>query len=205
MFALRKPGADCLRLIRERNRELPLTYPEVGRSRVAPPAGYNIDHYRVRLGFGRNLFARACEGIRAWQMFRLSWLEPTWPDATVEEGALVGTLAHIFGIWTLNVCRIVYVVDENAALSRFGFAYGTLPGHVECGEERFCLEWDSADDSVWYDILAFSRPGRLLTRLTYPFARRLQKRFAQDSMQAMLRWVDGKCGEERRAKRLPKS
>ncbi len=53
-------------------------------------------------------------------------------------------------------------------MSRFGFAYGTLPGHVESGEERFLVEWDRGDDAVWYDILAFSRPNHVLTRLGYP-------------------------------------
>jgi len=42
---------------------------------------------------------------------------------------------------------------------------------------------------VWYDILAFYRPQQLLAQLGYPFARRLQKRFARDSAAAMLRGV----------------
>ena len=79
------------------------------------------------------------------------------------------------------------MVEESGAVEKFGFAYGTLPGHVECGEERFTVEWHRDDDSVWYDILAFSKPGHILTRLGYPLARRLQKRFAVDSMQAMVR------------------
>jgi uncharacterized protein (UPF0548 family) len=52
----------------------------------------------------------------------------------------------------------VYVVDE---LSCFAYAIGTLPGHVEKGEERFMLEW-LPDDSVWYDLFAFSRPQHFL-------------------------------------------
>jgi len=39
---------------------------------------------------------------------------------------------------------------------------------------------------VWYDILAFSRPNQVLTRLGYPLVRRIQKRFAKDSAAAML-------------------
>ena len=68
-------------------------------------------------------------------------------------------------------------------------AYRTLPGHVESGEERFLAEWDRGDDGVWYDILAFSRPNHVLTRLGYPVVRRLQKRFGRDSAAAMLRAV----------------
>jgi uncharacterized protein (UPF0548 family) len=74
-------------------------------------------------------------------------------------------------------------------LHRFGFVYGTLPGHVECGEERFLIEWDQSNDSVWYDILAFSRPHHVLTRIGYPVVRRLQKKFARDSAAVMQRDV----------------
>jgi uncharacterized protein (UPF0548 family) len=83
----------------------------------------------------------------------------------------------------------VSVVDEGGPARRYGFAYGTLPGHAESGEERFTVEWHEADAAVWYDILAFSRPQHFLARLGYPFARRLQRRFAKDSVAAMLRAV----------------
>ena len=74
--------------------------------------------------------------------------------------------------------------------------YGTLPGHVESGEERFLIEWDRDTDRVCYDILAFSRPNHLLTRLGYPLVRRSQKRFGRDSAEAMFRAVNS-------ASRLP--
>ena len=40
-----------------------------------------------------------------------------------------------------------------------------VPGHVESGEERFLVEWDRNTDQVWFDILAFSRPRHILTRI----------------------------------------
>ena len=100
-------------------------------------------------------------------------------------------VARIFGVWWLNACRIVYAVSEEGPVNRFGFAYGTLPEHPESGEERFTVEWHQADDSVWYDILAFSRPHHVLARLGYPYVRRLQKRFARDSAAAMVRAIGG--------------
>ena len=60
---------------------------------------------------------------------------------------------------------------------------------AESGEERFTVEWHEADDAVLYDIVAFSRPQQFLTRLGYPFARRMQKRFARDSAAAVRRAV----------------
>jgi len=86
----------------------------------------------------------------------------------------------------------VYVVDnetggrtETDAIARFGFAYGTLPDHIERGEERFLIEWNHSDDSVWYDILAFSQPRHPMVKLGAPVARVMQKRFARDSLRAM--------------------
>ncbi len=99
---------------------------------------------------------------------------------------LVGTLARVFGLWVVNVCRIVYVVDEKGPVTRYGLAYGTLRGHAEIGEERFLVEWHLADDSVWYDIRPVSKPGSFLTRLAYPLTRRLQRRFGHDSLRAMV-------------------
>jgi uncharacterized protein (UPF0548 family) len=88
----------------------------------------------------------------------------------------------------MNACRIVYVVEEHETAEKYGFAYGTLPQHREIGEERFTVEYDPADASVWYDLYAFSRPGPL-ARLAHPFARSLQKRFAKDSKAAMQKCI----------------
>ena len=88
----------------------------------------------------------------------------------------------------MNACRIVYLVKENGSLEKYGFAYGTLPDHGEIGEERFTVEFNPADQSVWYDLYAISRPTTL-ARLAYPFTRALQKRFARNSKVAMQRAV----------------
>jgi uncharacterized protein (UPF0548 family) len=182
MFRLRKPHEDDLARLRERCRDLPLSYAEVGCSRAGTPAGYSVDSYRVCLGSGSATFERARMELRAWRMLRLGWVEPCWPDTEVKEGMLVGTVARVFGLWAVNVCRIVFVIEEEGPVRRYGLAYGTLPGHAETGEERFLVEWHREDDSVWYDIRAVSKPGGLLTRLAYPLTRRLQRRFGHDSL-----------------------
>lgn len=201
MFHLCKPSGEKLQRIRDAYRGARPSYPEVGQTRGELPPGYKVDHHCIQLGTGRATFERAKQLLAEWRGFELGWLGPCWPRQTIEEGALVGTLAHVFGLWAVNVCRIVYVeggmaeaeVGHSATeTERFGFAYGTLPGHAERGEERFTVTWNRAgDDAVWYDILAFSRPNLVLTRLGAPLVRRLQKRFALDSMQAMRRAIDG--------------
>lgn len=106
----------------------------------------------------------------------------------MEAGTTVAVVARHYGLWSVNVSRVVYEVDdEKDGVKRYGFAYGTLPEHAERGEERFIVEWSREDDSVHYDVLAFSRPNHLLVLLGYPLARAAQRRFARDSLAAMVR------------------
>jgi uncharacterized protein (UPF0548 family) len=75
-------------------------------------------------------------------------------------------------------------------VKRYGFAYGTLEEHMERGEERFSVEWNRVDDSVWYDLYAFSKPRHRLAQIGYPLSRILQKRFARQSKLAMVEAVN---------------
>jgi len=187
MLSLRRPTDAEIRRYIDRERRAGFSYRPTGMTGDAtPPRRYTLDHNRVRLGSGRSAFARAVDALRRWEMFHVGWASICWPDARIEPGTTVALLARHFGFWSLNACRIVYVIDDRNGSTRFGFAYGTVGNHVEAGEERFLVEWSSADDSVWYDILALSRPRHPLVKLTYPLGRALQRRFARDSLQAMI-------------------
>jgi uncharacterized protein (UPF0548 family) len=199
MFLLRAPSDEQIRQFISSQREQPFSYPEVGASRhgdVERVEGYTIDRHRVKLGVGENTFERAGDALRKWKHFRLGWVHIVPPEIPIEIGATVAVLAKLFALWSLNACRIVYVINEDgpamnaddAPVKRFGFAYGTLRDHAERGEERFMIEWQGNDDSVWYDILAFSQPN-LPAKLGYPLTRRLQKKFARDSLAAMVKTV----------------
>jgi uncharacterized protein (UPF0548 family) len=185
MLSLRKPSAESIRHFLTAQQKLPFTYAAVGATADTPPAGYDVDHTRVKLGEGEPAFHSAKAALERWEQFHLGWVEAWPPDTPLQPGAVVAVLGHALGVWWLNSCRIVYIVDESGPVGKFGFAYGTLPGHVESGEERFLIEWDRGDNSVWYDILAFSRPHHFLARLGYPVVRRTQKRFARDSLPAL--------------------
>jgi uncharacterized protein (UPF0548 family) len=186
MFSLQKPEANSIRRFLEGQSKQPFTYAAVGATAGTPPFGYVVDHTRIKLGAGESVFESARTALQSWQQFRLSWVD-AWPtDTLIRPGESVAVMGWAMGFWWLNCCRIVYVVDESGPIRRFGFAYGTLPGHAESGEERFLLEWDRTENSVTYDILAFSKPNHILTRLGYPLVRRIQKRFARDSAAAML-------------------
>lgn len=189
MFSIRKPSPDEIRQFLAEQGRLDFSYPFVGDTASNAPAGFNLDHTRVRLGTGEGIYHAGRSALRRWDHFRLDWVE-AWPSETpINIGEIVAIVARIAGVWCLNACRIVYVIDEAGPVERSGFAYGTLPGHVETGEERFLVEWDRSDGNVWYDILAFSRPRHPLARLGYPFSRLMQKRFARQSAAAMLNAV----------------
>ena len=157
-------------------------------SAMLPPL-FNVDRNRISLGSGPLAWQRAVDAIRNWEMFNIPWIRLCWPITPITEGSNVAVLAHRIGLFWLNACRIVYLMDEDGPTRRFGFAYGTLTEHAESGEERFLVEWNRETDAVSYDLLAFSRPNQFLSRIGYPFARRLQKQFAADSKAAMVRAV----------------
>lgn len=172
----------------EAQRKAAVSYAEVGETRddAVYPRGYNIDHNRVWLGHGEAVFERARVALSEWRMFPAPWTKISPVGASQAEGQTIAMQARAMSVWWLNACRIVYVVDEmTGGVRRWGFAYGTLPAHVEQGEERFSVEWRSEDDSAWYDLRAFSRPRYWPVRLAKPMARRLQRRFVRDSLAAM--------------------
>ena len=190
MFFLTKPSRERIQRFIDSRRKAPFNYAEVGQSLGPTPAGYASNHGRIRLGHGGATFNKAVEALRRWEMFDLGWVSLCWPEAEIEVGTTVAVLARHFGFWSLHPARIVFLVeDDDARMRRIGFAYGTLQGHGERGEETFIIEWLHADDSVWYDLRSFSRPGQPLTALGYPVTRMLQRRFARESTRRMLNAV----------------
>jgi uncharacterized protein (UPF0548 family) len=193
MFTFRRPTDEDVRKLLVRQAGQPWSYPFVGATRDGAPLprpGWQVDRQRVLLGHGAATFAAACEAIRRWQMFPPELTRVYWPDSPQEPGDVVAVLyrARPFFLWMLFPARVVYRVDE---ARRFGFAYGTVPDHPERGEERFLVQWDEADDSVWYDLVAVSRPGHWLARTGYLYARYEQARFRRLSGRAMQRAVAG--------------
>jgi uncharacterized protein (UPF0548 family) len=158
-------------------------------------SGWSVDHHRVILGSGAEVFRRAKAAIAAWRMFPpaitgVFECETPRPDLHVA----VSFDASPLPVWILMSARVVYVVEDSVTregqqIERFGFAYGTLPDHPERGEERFLVEWSRGDNCVHYDLLAISQPRHWLARLTYPYTRFQQARFRRLSGLAMQRAV----------------
>jgi uncharacterized protein (UPF0548 family) len=184
----RFPSPKTIEAFLSSQSKVEFTYTAVGATARTPPPGYVVDHNRIKLGEGEQVFRAAKAALETWRHFNLGWVEAKPMEDSIQVGGVVAVVARSLGVWWLNACRIVYVVNkDDGAVARFGFAYGTVPAHAESGEERFLIEWDRADDGVWYDILAFSKPHGLLSRLGNPWLRFLQRRFAEDSKAAMAR------------------
>jgi uncharacterized protein (UPF0548 family) len=187
MKSLRRPSDALMRVFLASQAKLDFTYAAVGASATVTPPGYFVDHTRIKLGEGEAVFQAAKAALAAWDQFKLGWVEAWPPEAPIKVGEPVGIVARRLGVWWLNACRIVYVVDEDGPITRYGFANGTLPDHAGTGEERFLIEWNRSSGEVSYDILAFSRPHHCLSRVGYRYMRRVQRRFGLESSSAMVR------------------
>jgi uncharacterized protein (UPF0548 family) len=168
------------------------TYREVGATRggrseltSSVARDYDVDHHEIVLGTGRELFERARTALFAWRSFAIPWIQLHGASTPVREGNVVATLVRATGLWVLSPCRVVYVLDARDSPRCAAFAYGTLPGHPEIGEERFLIAHERETDVVRYEILAFSRAGHLFSRLGRPYVRPLQARFARSSLSAL--------------------
>ena len=184
MFFWRKPKRATLERLLTTHQAKPFSYSAVGDTQRDAPARYWVDHNRILIGHGMDQFEAAKSAIDEWKMFDLDWIELLPKRPSVQVGNPVAVVVRHLGFWSVNISRIVYVINEEAS---YGFAYGTSLCHSEEGEERFLVEHDPATDEVWYDLYAFSRPKHPLARIGFPIARLLQKRFARESLAAMKR------------------
>jgi uncharacterized protein (UPF0548 family) len=147
MFCWSKPNRDSVIAFLSAQQNQAFSYDDVGSSRREAPKGYIVDHNRIKLGQGVQVFERAKCAVTKWKMFNMPWIDLCWPDTPVQFGANVAVVISHFGFWSMNACRIVYVIDEHGSSEKYGFAYGTLPEHGERGEERFTVELN-ADQTV---------------------------------------------------------
>lgn len=186
MFQLTRPAAAEIERRIAAARDLPDASPPLvslmaGADLPVPP-GFAHDFCRTELGPGRGSFLDARHAMERWVQFDLGWVSVANTAAPIAPGETVAVLAHAAGLWSLNLSRILEIIDTP---TRFGFLYSTTSMHVEEGQERFLIEFDEEHSSVTYLIEAVSRPRHPLARLAYPFVRTAQHRFQKESQQRM--------------------
>jgi uncharacterized protein (UPF0548 family) len=185
VFTVRRPDARHVSHFLARERTSPLTYVDVGASLLDQmPAGYHHVRRSTTLPAGTDRWAHACNGIRAWAAHSGAHVQVVPEHAPIEEGTVVAVIVHMGPAHVLGACRIVRVVDEP---DRFGFAYGTLPGHPEEGEESFVLTRNG--ETIRFEVAAFSRPHDLITKLGGPVARVAQQRATSHYLDGMHAWM----------------
>jgi uncharacterized protein (UPF0548 family) len=180
-ISLHLPSSDQVAPFLSKMSQEEHSYKEIGRTRTTFPEGYDHDDHKVLLGKGHEDFQKARQLLNRWEMFPQSWTKIYPEMSPIEEGQVVAVLFRLFGFWWYNACRIVYTINDDR---HYGFAYGTLKGHVEKGEEIFQVYMDE-QARVWFQIKAFSRPNTWYTRLSYPLPRMFQKRFVRDAFRQM--------------------
>ena len=147
---------------------VPFTYREVGATAGALPDGYHHVRASAVIGHGRDRFESAATRVRRWGMLRGAGLRVTASGEVAEIGSVV-----IVGLGPVAPpSRVVCVVDDD---NERGFAYGTLRGHPECGEERFSVRHDPPTDEVFAEVTAFSRHATWWSRAVGPLTSLLQR------------------------------
>jgi uncharacterized protein (UPF0548 family) len=162
-------------------------YPEVGTSIEGSfPSGFRIHHYEIELSASEAVFNRAVAGLQSWQAHRIPRISiyPQSPPVRLGESLIleIGPRA----IAMAAPCRIVRVVEDS---NKYGFAYGTLPGHPECGEESFVVSRLSTGKVV-FEISGFSQPGSSIVRLAGPIARTIQTSATNSYLRALKRFAE---------------
>lgn len=164
----------------------PFTYPEPGATRRTPlPTGYHHLHEETFLGHGRAVLERAGEAVTTFRMHRAVGVSLRTSSDRADPGVAVETGLALGPLRVAAPCRVVWSVYDS---DRIGFAYGTVPGHPERGEESFVVELRD-DDTVWFAVTAFSRPATWYTRLAGPVVPMLQRAYARRCGRVLRRLV----------------
>lgn len=164
------------------------TYPQVGATLAHLRDGTPLPerHHQLTrsrpLGYGGATYDAAVQDLFTWQVQRRAGLAVR-ADARADEPGAVAEL--VVGPWPLAVAAPVRVVDVLDEPGRAGFAYGTLPGHPESGEEAFVVSIDD-DGAVRLTVTAFSRAGTWWARAGAPVATYVQKRVTDRYLAALV-------------------
>lgn len=158
-----------------------VTYPEVGATAGDLPANYHHVRAERVIGRGREIFDRACNDLFDGQVQRRAGAKVRISEVPLCLGSRLQMRLRL-GPLTFNAPCVVVWAERNANLC--GFAYGTLRGHPERGEERFELLLEPSGEVV-FRVTAFSTPARWFTRLGGPIGRAVQARMTRRYLAAL--------------------
>lgn len=166
-------------------RAAPLTYRADERTGASGArsgdGGPGFRRFAVTRVLTRHDFDAAADELLGWQLQSRAGLRVAASEPVAEVGTVVSMSLGVGPLALRIPCRVVEVVDEPG---RRGFAYATLPGHPECGEEWFVLE-QMPDGGLRLTVSAVSRPATLLARLGGPVSRAVQQWMTRRYLRAL--------------------
>ncbi|HUS62679.1 MAG TPA: DUF1990 domain-containing protein [Acidimicrobiales bacterium] len=163
-----------------------LTYDEVGATAEELPPGFRHGRFAIDLGSLPETFERAGKGLLRWEAHRFAGATIRPDQPPLEAGCSQLVVLRLGGMTMVAPTRTVYVTDEP---DRFGFAYGTLAGHPESGEEAFHIT-RGIDNAVRFEIVVFWRPSAVLARLGAPVSKVVQARVTKRYLLGIKAYVD---------------
>ncbi|MFY0407716.1 DUF1990 family protein [Solicola sp. PLA-1-18] len=158
-----------------------VTYPEVGATAGDLPTGYHHVRAERVVGHGREHFERAADDLLSGEVQRRAGTTVRLSQVPLREGTHVQMRLRLGPLGFDAPCLVVWA---ERTPDRCGFAYGTLPGHPERGEERFELRLAPSGE-VTFVITVFSTPARWFTRLGGPVGRLVQGRMTRRYLGAL--------------------
>jgi uncharacterized protein (UPF0548 family) len=162
-------------------------YSEVGASLTgATVSGFRNHHYQIDLSAKDGVFDRAVLGLKTWQAHDIPRLKvyPETQRVALGKSVILELGPRIVAI--AAPCRIVRVVEQP---DEWGFAYGTLPGHPECGEESFVVR-RSTTGWITFEISGFSRAASSVAKFSGPVARKIQTSATNSYLRALKRYAE---------------
>jgi uncharacterized protein (UPF0548 family) len=160
-------------------RRAPFTYEAVGATVSARPPGF--DWLERSATLVRRDFDAVSADLLMWRLHERAGLRVQASESPLKLDTVVLMYLGLRRAAIRLPCRVAYVINEPQLR---GFAYGTLPGHPEAGEERFVLQQHS-DETISIAITAFSRPTSRLARLGGPRTRKVQEMMTTRYLRAL--------------------
>lgn len=158
-----RPSAVQLDRMLEVARRSPLTYDHLGSTLPPVDTRRPVRQRHLVLGHGPEGFELAVAGLERWVCHDGIRARVHPAAAAIEVGSSLLVVLPVGPACIVVPDRVVAVVDEPR---RFGFAYGTLDGHQERGEESFLAELlddGTVRGTISVDAVAATLPARLVS------------------------------------------
>jgi uncharacterized protein (UPF0548 family) len=168
---LSDPKLDKLNQILETQSQLQLSYE--ASDLLTNNSSMKTTEYCMSVGTGLDAFEKAVLCLSQFAVHERAGFQVLKTSNSLEVNSCVLLKLSLFPFYITSVCRITNIISSS---NTFGFTYGTLPHHIEVGEELFLIELTKTNN-VLFKIKTISRPGNKFAILVKPYSNHLQLKF----------------------------